>query len=63
MITWGAWVIVAAIAWPDGHIDSYTPTTLFDQQACIAEAQQINHRWLAGGTVGFATCRKIGGEQ
>ena len=60
MLDWGAWVIVAAIAWPDGHIDSYTPTTLFDQPACLVEAQQINHRWNTAGLIGFATCRKVG---
>jgi hypothetical protein len=54
----GSWVIVAAIAWPGGHIDSYTPTTQFDQPACIAEAQAINHRWRDAQIVGFATCRK-----
>ena len=53
------WLIVAAIAWPDGHIDSYTPTTQFDQPGCIAEAQAINHRWHDAKIVGFATCRKV----
>ena len=59
MIDWGAWVIVAAIAWPGGHIDSYAPTTLFDEPACIAEAKVINARWHDAGVIGFATCRKV----
>lgn len=56
----GAWVIVAAIAWPGGHIDHYTPTTLFDEPSCIAEAQTINHRWHEADIDGVATCRKVG---
>lgn len=53
----GAWVIVAAIAWPGGHIDHYTPTTRFPEAGCIAEANAINHRWHEANIVGFATCR------
>ena len=63
MIDWGTWVIVAAIAWPDGHTDCYHPQTLLDEPACIATAKQINHRWHDAHIVGFATCQLAQGDR
>ena len=53
---WGAYVIVAAIIWPNGQVADYHPTTLFDKDACIREAIQINDEWREEGRHGFASC-------
>jgi hypothetical protein len=51
-----AWVIVAAILWPDGFQDIYRPTTQFDLQSCQREAAAVNRDWRQSGIVGIATC-------
>ena len=51
-----AWVIVAAILWPDGYQDTYRPTTQFDLQSCQRQAAAINRDWRQSGIVGVATC-------
>ena len=56
-MNWGAFVIVATLLWPDGRLDTYTPSTRFDASACLAAATQINREWQTAAVHGFATCR------
>lgn len=55
---WGTYVIVASILWPDGKLDTYRPTTRFDEIACFKEARRLNAEWHASETMGMAVCRK-----
>ena len=51
------YVIVAAIISSSGQFETYNPSTVFDEMACIKEARDINARWRTSGIDGFATCR------
>lgn len=54
---WGAYVIIAAV-WLNGQTAAYHPSTLFDREACIKQAAQINADWRAQDVHGIATCKK-----
>jgi hypothetical protein len=55
---WGAFVIIAAIM-TNGQVTTYQPSTLFDREACIKQATQINTEWRAQGLHGFASCKLV----
>jgi len=57
MMDFGSFVIVAALM-VNGHATTYQPSTLFDREACIKQAAQINTEWRAEGLRGFASCKR-----